>query len=726
MGIAVAALRGMNQWIGDRRQRFEELAPVRQAAVKARAERIKAQAENAAALQKITDDATQARAKGRIQSPTEFGRSATKNGGKPGSGSSGGGGAASPKGKTTSKGSAGTPSRKTPDPHKPGNAPGKTPGALSSGASPGARKGPSKGAGNSKDPSSSGTGRNKGKDPKASGKVSEGVKSPKGAKSSNASASPAVERARGRQERAAARQTARLDGRAKDREAARTRTNAVKEARQAARGKVRNERIEAKGARKEQERTARAEARETARRARKEARQKQKEVAAADPNRTTLAQATAKEAQRRLAERRKNPGTPVISRHKKPKTAAPGPVATPGATGPKVSLVKPPKPAGGPGPTSSTAPKVNLRKPPKPQPTSTPGPTAGPKVNLKKPPAGTRSAPKVNLRKPPKPQPTSTPGPTAGPKVNLKKPPAGTRSAPKVNLRKPPKPQPTSTPGPTAGPKVNLKKPPPAGKSGRSWAFWKKRTQAPRSGSQGRSSTSTSGSAAPGGSSRPGSRSRSTRQQQTPPPQTPDPDGAWLKPPPGMTATYTLHRLDPVKPKPTDSTAVTSSKRLGLPPGSSGSAPGQGPAIICKFPNPREGARPMGGAPVSTQFKDADLTVYDVIESDEDMADEILLGASHATLVAERCEGLVGALEALRAELMEKSVPGVFVGWCTKLIERAGVVQEKAEAVAQGLPRAAEAIAHAGQVAAEHDKPAADLVRDLGHTAPADASYHKE
>ncbi|MFD9453423.1 hypothetical protein ACFWBC_10075 [Streptomyces sp. NPDC059985] len=706
MGIAVAALRGMNQWMGDRRQRFEDLAPVRQAAVKAKAERIKSQAENAAALQKINDDAAQARAKGRIQSPTEFGRSATKGGGKPGAGSSGGGGAASPKGKATSNGSAGTPPRKTPDPHKPGKAPGKatgkTPGALSSGAGPGARKSPSKGPGG-KDSSSSGTGSTRGKDPKGTGKASDGVKSPKGAKSSHASASPAVERARGRQERAAARQTARLDGRAKDRDAARTRTNGVKEARQAARGKVRNDRIEARGARKAQERADRVEARQAARKARKEARQKEKAAAAADPTRTTLAQATAKEAQRRFAERRKNPCTPVISRDKKPKkpkTTAPGSAGTSGS-GPKVSLVKPPKPTSGTGTPSSTPPKVNLQKPPKPA--NAAGPTAGPKVNLKKAP----------------------------------KPTSGTPTSPKVNLRKPPKPpRPTSAAGPTAGPKVNLKKPPkpPAGKPGRSWAFWKKKPKgAPSSGPQGRSSTSTSGNAPPGGGSRPGSRSRSTRQQQTPPPQTPDADGAWLKPPPGMTATYsdtTLTRLDQAKPKPKakDSMAVTSRKRLGLPPGSSGSAPGQGPAIVCKFPNPREGARPMGGAPAvqDTQFKDADLTVYDVIESDEDQAHEILAGAEHAKYVAERCEGLVGALEALRAELIEKSVPGVFVGWCTKLIERAGVVQDKAEAVAQGLPRAAEAIAHAGQVAAEHDKPAADLVRDMGHTAPADASYHKE
>ncbi|OKJ46764.1 hypothetical protein AMK28_37560 [Streptomyces sp. CB02115] len=133
------------------------------------------------------------------------------------------------------------------------------------------------------------------------------------------------------------------------------------------------------------------------------------------------------------------------------------------------------------------------------------------------------------------------------------------------------------------------------------------------------------------------------------------------------------------------------------------------------------------GIPVrDTQFTDSDLTVYDVIDADEDQAQEIMAGAEHARLVADRCGNLAGAIEALRAELIAKSVPGVFIGWCNRLIERAGVVEAKAHAVAGGLPRAAEAIAHAGQLAAQVDKPAADMVRDMGHTAPADASYHKE
>ena len=137
----------------------------------------------------------------------------------------------------------------------------------------------------------------------------------------------------------------------------------------------------------------------------------------------------------------------------------------------------------------------------------------------------------------------------------------------------------------------------------------------------------------------------------------------------------------------------------------------------------------MGGAPAkveNVQFADAELTVYDVIESDADMAEEILAGAEHARMVANKCQNLVTSLESLHAELTNKSVPGRLIGWCARLIEKAGVVESKANKLADGLPGASEAIAHAGQVAAEYDKHPADVTRDMGHTAPADASYHKE
>ncbi len=134
------------------------------------------------------------------------------------------------------------------------------------------------------------------------------------------------------------------------------------------------------------------------------------------------------------------------------------------------------------------------------------------------------------------------------------------------------------------------------------------------------------------------------------------------------------------------------------------------------------------GAPAvkDVQFADAELTVYDVIESDADMAEEITAGAEHAKQVADRCQKLVSSLESLQAELAAKSVPGRLLGWCTRLIERANVVETKADALAKGLPAASEAIRHAGEVAAEYDKHPADVTKDMGHTAPADASYHQE
>lgn len=136
----------------------------------------------------------------------------------------------------------------------------------------------------------------------------------------------------------------------------------------------------------------------------------------------------------------------------------------------------------------------------------------------------------------------------------------------------------------------------------------------------------------------------------------------------------------------------------------------------------------MSGAPAvqNVQFADAELTVYDVIESDEDQAHEIMAGAEHAKIVADRCQDLTNHLDALRAELEARYVPGRLLGWCVRLMDRSQTVEAKAQALAQGLPRASEAIAHAGQVAAEYDKHPADVTRDMGHTAPADASYHQE
>ncbi|KUL64781.1 hypothetical protein ADL28_08840 [Streptomyces violaceusniger] len=206
--------------------------------------------------------------------------------------------------------------------------------------------------------------------------------------------------------------------------------------------------------------------------------------------------------------------------------------------------------------------------------------------------------------------------------------------------------------------------------------------------------------------------------------------GEWLRPPPGWKVGYSVTITRPDREKPAPQPAAITRGRLGLPAGTStvatptaGTTPGpSGPAA------PQKGAPPMSAAPAvrTTQFTDAELTVYDVIDSDEDMAEEILAGAEHAKAVADRCEDLASALESLRAELIDKKVPGVLIGWMAKLIERAQVVQGKAEGLAAALPRASEAITSAGQRAAEADKHRADAVKDAGHVAPAEREYHQE
>jgi septation ring formation regulator EzrA len=131
------------------------------------------------------------------------------------------------------------------------------------------------------------------------------------------------------------------------------------------------------------------------------------------------------------------------------------------------------------------------------------------------------------------------------------------------------------------------------------------------------------------------------------------------------------------------------------------------------------------GAP-NTQYADADLTIYDVIESDEDMAEEIMQGAETARQAAEDCDPFAARLEALHAKIEELKVPGVLESMVLLLFDKAAQVKARAEAVAEKIPAAAEAIRQAGENAAGRHKPLADAVRDAGHTAPAEREYHNE
>ncbi|WP_367140729.1 MULTISPECIES: hypothetical protein [Streptomyces] len=197
-------------------------------------------------------------------------------------------------------------------------------------------------------------------------------------------------------------------------------------------------------------------------------------------------------------------------------------------------------------------------------------------------------------------------------------------------------------------------------------------------------------------------------------------DGEWLRPPPGWDVTYTVEVIRP-EPQRRQPAGITTGRK-GLPAGSSGqvtptrSVPKESPIVM--------GTALAVGEVGDTQFVDADLTVYDLIESDEEMGEQILQGVDHMNLVAAKCEGLKSGLESLYAICIAKKVPGVLVKWCIRLMERAGSVQDKAEALRDSLPRASEAILTARDTAIEADKLRADRVKEAGHVAPAEREYH--
>ncbi|MFJ9777119.1 hypothetical protein ACIRVF_38790 [Kitasatospora sp. NPDC101157] len=201
-------------------------------------------------------------------------------------------------------------------------------------------------------------------------------------------------------------------------------------------------------------------------------------------------------------------------------------------------------------------------------------------------------------------------------------------------------------------------------------------------------------------------------------------------PPPGWVtgARTTVHRAD----RPGPHTAGSIGRGQAALPRAPHSSPHTRPGTT--RPNPMPPASPTGGRPVTipaprlaagAQYAgDSDLTIYDVIEADADMAEEILAGADEAREAAEGCEKLLGRLEALHAKVLDLKVPGVLEGLVAGLIEKAEEVKAKADAVAETIPAAAEAIAVAGTNAARRDQQVADTTRDMGHAAPAERDYH--
>jgi hypothetical protein len=301
--------------------------------------------------------------------------------------------------------------------------------------------------------------------------------------------------------------------------------------------------------------------------------------------------------------------------------------------------------------------------------------------------ASAQAGPKVDLTKKPKPKPGSggasgTGG--AAPKVDLRK---------KVNLKKKPrKPGPGKKTGPAGGagatgPTTK------AGKSRSRQGWWERagarRSERASSGPSGSTGTST-GTGMGGG----------------------------FGPPPGwgytQPYTVTVERADggpgsQVRRRPAG--AITRG-RPGLPAGTSRGGTVVTVPVPTKAPN--------------TQYADSDLTIYDVIDSDADMAEEIMAGVDEARAAAEGCDKMMTRLEALHAKIVELKVPGVLEGWVLILAEKAVSVKAKAEALAEKLPAASEAIRTAGENAERRHKPLADAVRDAGHAAPAERDYHVE
>ncbi|MFE9636745.1 hypothetical protein ACFYOB_38175, partial [Streptomyces sp. NPDC006463] len=429
--------------------------------------------------------------------------------------------------------------------------------------------------------------------------------------------------------------------------------------------------------------------------------------------RVTLPAAIAAESERRLNKRRKHL-TPVLTtvpkgKKKGKKKPAPAGTATPGT--PKVDLTKKPKPTTST-PGGTAKPKVSLTK--KPKPTTTAAGTA-PKVNLrkkvrltKKPrkpgpgaPAGTTPTSKVNLRKkvrltkkPRKPGPGAPAGTTPTSKVNLRK---------KVRLTKKPR---KPGPGPAAGPtgSTGTTGPTPTGPASkgkgdrrRSLRGWWERAGARRSG-------------------KPESDSSSSTSSATTPGPDPAPAGGFGPPPGWGYAEGTTITVEQAGGQVWEARQREARRRAGVPAGAIPAARKGGTVVTVPVPTK---------AP-NTQYADSDLTIYDVIESDADMAEEIMAGVDEARAAADGCEKMMTRLEALHEKIVDLKVPGVLEGWVLILAEKAVSVKAKAEALAEKLPAASEAIASAGENAERRHKPLADAVRDAGHAAPAERDYHVE
>ncbi|MBX7471260.1 hypothetical protein K1Y80_34950 [Streptomyces sp. MAG02] len=670
LAIALAALRGtataVADWRQRRQERAEELAPLREARLKHRLAGEEAAAKHAVAMQGIGDKAAQKRGKS-IPSSQDFGRKAL--GGGRGSLTGGGG-----------KGAGGTgPGRSG----KGGSGSGLTPGGkktspkTSTGLGSVGGKGGSKGLGSGKPGGSKSAGSGKNGSSGKNGGSGSGIKSPSGGKSpSSKKSSPALERARGRQDRAAARQgakiqrradrqAARVENRAKDRDAARDRRTRGADARQDTKDRVRNARADAKQARREQVRQDRFEAKQKARKDRAEARRKKKETAAAaDPDRTTLGEAVAKSARRRLKKRRKNLAPPVLTtvkRKKSKKKGGKGAGSTP--AGPKVDLTKKPKPG--------AAPKVDLTKKPK---------AAGG--------SATGTGPKVDLTKKPKPG--------SGPKAS------GPGRKKKVRVK------------PKSKKKTRGSTPPGTGPAARRKASRKERAR--RASERARAKSGTDGSAGSGWEfytppPREERRSAYDSMRDTDPQQQ---EGVWTAEqvfPPGYQA----------------------SSREPLTTGARGLPAGTSPTTTTK-------EAPVGSSPavkagsVTTAMDNGinpehatEVTLDDVTEFLDEVVSEAFAAHDECLLLSAKATELMYALDDLAARLAAKhNIIGTLTAWAMrKLAESMEVLSRKAEEMSVKSLHAAETCEIAKTEMDDAYRPLTQATADAGLRTPS-ARVHNE
>ncbi|MFH8582540.1 hypothetical protein [Streptomyces zaomyceticus] len=212
-----------------------------------------------------------------------------------------------------------------------------------------------------------------------------------------------------------------------------------------------------------------------------------------------------------------------------------------------------------------------------------------------------------------------------------------------------------------------------------------------------------------------------------PPPPFSMPGMDGMRPPPAYTeAEYTVETEILRPPAEPPRVAVAALPAADEAPATSTPSPEPPPAAPAV--PPQRGAR-FVSAPArrpDTQYRDAELTIYDVIDADVDMAEEITAGVDEAIKASEGCDRLITKLEALHAKILDLGVPGVLEGMVLRLMEKTGEVKSKADAIAAALPRAAESISTAGSNAEARHRPLADAVKDAGHMRPAERDYHVE